>query len=202
MTEGTQKTRRRGARRGNGQLQVRLAQTWPQGGNFPLAGWPFLPASGEAPPPPPSLEAMKRAEAYVNPSRLISARLFIPYNPSVLVTRKGLALFDQMALDEQVKASLSFKVLAVLAGGWEVVSPGDEEEDWEVTEFVRSVLEFFPGGWGAALKKMLRALKYGYSVCEKVYAERTYGTTNIRRWAHGWLLLRMTLFAARKIKFI
>jgi glycosyltransferase involved in cell wall biosynthesis len=34
------------------------------------------------------------------------------------------------------------------------------------------------------------------------YAERTYGATNIDRWRHGWLLLRMVLFAARKIKFI
>jgi SAM-dependent methyltransferase len=34
------------------------------------------------------------------------------------------------------------------------------------------------------------------------YRERTYGTTNIQRWSHGWLLLRMVLFAMRKIKFI
>jgi glycosyl transferase family 2 len=34
------------------------------------------------------------------------------------------------------------------------------------------------------------------------YRERVYGETNIRRWAHGWLLLRMTLFAARRIRFI
>ena len=33
------------------------------------------------------------------------------------------------------------------------------------------------------------------------YKERTYGTTNIQRWSHGWLLLRMVLFAARKLKF-
>ena len=33
------------------------------------------------------------------------------------------------------------------------------------------------------------------------YKERTYGTTNIHRWKHGWLLLRMVLFAARKLKF-
>jgi SAM-dependent methyltransferase len=33
------------------------------------------------------------------------------------------------------------------------------------------------------------------------YRERTYGTTNIQRWKHGWLLLRMVMFAARKIKF-
>lgn len=33
------------------------------------------------------------------------------------------------------------------------------------------------------------------------YQARTYGETNIQRWRHGWLLLKMTLFAARKFKF-
>lgn len=34
------------------------------------------------------------------------------------------------------------------------------------------------------------------------YRERTYGTTNIQRFRHGLLLMRMVLFAARRIKFI
>ena len=34
------------------------------------------------------------------------------------------------------------------------------------------------------------------------YRERTYGSTNISRFKHGLILLRMCLFAARKIKFI
>jgi hypothetical protein len=34
------------------------------------------------------------------------------------------------------------------------------------------------------------------------YQARTYGTTNIDRWRHGWLLLRMVAFAARRIKFV
>jgi len=34
------------------------------------------------------------------------------------------------------------------------------------------------------------------------YRERTYGSTNISRWRHGVLLLRMVAFAARRIKFI
>ncbi len=33
------------------------------------------------------------------------------------------------------------------------------------------------------------------------YKERTYGTTNISRFRHGLILLRMCFFAARKIKF-
>ncbi len=34
------------------------------------------------------------------------------------------------------------------------------------------------------------------------YRARTYGTTNINRWTGGALLLRMTLFAARRLKFV
>ncbi len=34
------------------------------------------------------------------------------------------------------------------------------------------------------------------------YRARTYGQTNIHRWRHGWLLLRMAFFAARRLKFI
>jgi SAM-dependent methyltransferase len=34
------------------------------------------------------------------------------------------------------------------------------------------------------------------------YAARRYGTTNIQRWRHGWILLRMVVFAARRIKFV
>jgi len=34
------------------------------------------------------------------------------------------------------------------------------------------------------------------------YRDRTYGTTNIQRWSHGWLLLKMVMFAARRIKFV
>jgi SAM-dependent methyltransferase len=34
------------------------------------------------------------------------------------------------------------------------------------------------------------------------YRERTYGSTNISRFTHGFILLRMCMFASRKIKFI
>ncbi len=34
------------------------------------------------------------------------------------------------------------------------------------------------------------------------YRDRTYGETNISRWKHGLLLLRMSAIAARKIKFV
>lgn len=34
------------------------------------------------------------------------------------------------------------------------------------------------------------------------YRERTYGATTIQRWKHGWLLLKMVIFAARRLKFV
>jgi hypothetical protein len=34
------------------------------------------------------------------------------------------------------------------------------------------------------------------------YRDRTYGTTNISRFRHGWMLLQMSAFAARKLKFV
>jgi hypothetical protein len=34
------------------------------------------------------------------------------------------------------------------------------------------------------------------------YRERTYGTTQISRFRHGWLLLKMCVFAMRKMKFV
>ena len=34
------------------------------------------------------------------------------------------------------------------------------------------------------------------------YRAREYGETNIDRWRHGLLLLKMVIFAAKKIKFV
>jgi SAM-dependent methyltransferase len=34
------------------------------------------------------------------------------------------------------------------------------------------------------------------------YRARTYGDTNIQRWRHGWLLIKMVGFAARRIRFV
>jgi glycosyltransferase involved in cell wall biosynthesis len=34
------------------------------------------------------------------------------------------------------------------------------------------------------------------------YRDRMYGETQIKRFSHGWLLIKMSLFAAKKMKFI
>ena len=48
------------------------------------------------------------------------------------------------------------------------------------------------------------AAKYNLKIVDLPvrYGERTYGETNIHRWSHGTLLLRMVIKAMRKIKFV
>lgn len=48
------------------------------------------------------------------------------------------------------------------------------------------------------------AAKYNLKIVDLPirYHERTYGDTNIQRWSHGVLLLRMVIKAMRKIKFV
>lgn len=48
------------------------------------------------------------------------------------------------------------------------------------------------------------AAKYNLKIVDLPirYHERTYGETNIQRWTHGWLLLRMVALAMRRLKFV
>jgi len=48
-----------------------------------------------------------------------------------------------------------------------------------------------------AIKKNLKVVEVPIR-----YRERTYGTTNISRFRHGWLLMKMTIFAYNKIKIL
>ncbi len=48
------------------------------------------------------------------------------------------------------------------------------------------------------------AAKYNLKIVDLPvrYAERTYGDTNIQRWRHGVILLRMMMLAMRRLKFV
>jgi len=173
-----------------------MADTWLK--RFAVS---FVPGAGSffAPPPvkAPSKADMQRAVAYVDPSRLTASWAISPYNPSWLVTRKGLQIYDQMKRDEQVKAALKFKSDSVLSSGWEVVSPGDQDEDWEVTRFVKDSLDFVPGGWNLVLTNILSAMTYGYSVGERLYEERLLG-----EWKGKLVLSRVQSIKPHYIDFL
>ncbi|RJR32902.1 MAG: glycosyltransferase [Desulfobacteraceae bacterium] len=76
------------------------------------------------------------------------------------------------------------------------------KEDYEKIRANRSYFgEFDPFG---DYDLIFGAIKQNLKVVEVPirYRDRTYGSTNIRRFRHGWLLLKMTLFAYRKIKAV
>ena len=150
-----------------------------------------------APPAPPTAKELQEALAYVDPSRLIAGWTITPYNPSWLVTLKGLSIYDAMKRDDQVKAALKFKKDSVLAAGWEVVSPGDQDEDWEVTRFVQDTLKAVEGGWHIVLTNVLGALDYGYSCGERIYAEVPQG-----EWAGKLGLARVQSIKPHYIDFL
>lgn len=109
--------------------------------------------------------------AMADPLRLFGAEDFPKYNPSDLVTRKGLEIFDSMMLDDQIKAALTFRRHSVIAAGWSVESPDGRPEDWEVTEFVRSCFDHMAATVDRVLFNVLSSMAYGYSVTEKIYGE-------------------------------
>jgi len=145
----------------------------------------------------PSRAEMLDARAMVDPSRLLSSWGVQAYNPSYLVTRKGMAIFDQMQRDEQVKAALKFKKDAVIGSGWEVVSPGKMEADWEVTEFVKDTFKQLDGGFHRFLIHTLSALSYGYSVAERIYKVQEEG-----KWKGKMVLQRVQALKPHFLQFI
>lgn len=111
--------------------------------------------------------------AFADPGWLFKgAGAIRPYNPSSLVGRKGLKVFDVMRKDEQVKAALKLKKYAILSGKYSVKSPEGQPDDWEPTVFTRKMLSNINGSFEKSLERILSANDYGFSICEKIFEER------------------------------
>ncbi len=76
------------------------------------------------------------------------------------------------------------------------------KKDYELIKRNREYFgEFDPFG---DFDLLFGAAKLNLKIVEVIvrYRDREYGSTQISRFRHGWLLIRMSLFAAKKIKFI
>lgn len=127
------------------------------------------------------------AAEFVNGSRLVypmEARAMRFLN---LLGNKFFALALTFVLGQQVKDSLC---------GTKMLLRSDYER---LLKRIEVLGDFDPFGdfnllFGAALLDLrIRDMPVRYR-------DRTYGETNISRFSHGWLLLRMTWFALRKVK--
>jgi SPP1 gp7 family putative phage head morphogenesis protein len=99
-------------------------------------------------------------------------KAFPVYNPSEVASKKGIRYFSKMARDDQIKAALALKRYAVMAGGWAVNSPAGQPKDWEPTAFVEECLCELSGTFESAVDGILSKFTYGFSLTEKVWAER------------------------------
>jgi len=136
------------------------------------------------------VQALARGKAeMVNGSRLVYPMEGQAMRFLNLLANKGFALLFTWLLGQQVRDTLC---------GTKALYRADYERIADERAYFG---DFDPFGdfdllFGAArLNLRIRDLAVRYHA-------RQYGATNISRFRHGWLLLQMSLFAARKLKFI
>lgn len=124
-----------------------------------------------------ALDGMEEGQeiAVASPDLYYYGGKFNYFNPSDLVRVKGLKIFTEMRKDDQIKAAMGFKKLAVLSSGWKVCPPEGKEEDDEPTRFVAHCLRNMKGDLVEDIREILTAMEYGYSVSEKIYAPIEFG---------------------------
>ena len=126
---------------------------------------------------------------FINGVRLVYPMEGRAMRPLNLLGNKSFSLIFSWALGQPVKDTLcGTKVL------W--------KSDYERIAANRSYFgEFDPFG---DFDLLLGADKLGIKIVDLPirYKERVYGTTNIQRWRHGWMLVKMVFFALGKIKFV
>jgi len=139
---------------------------------------------------PKFVEALARGKGeFVNGSRLVYPMEGKAMRFLNLLANKFFALLFSWLLGQQVRDTLcGTKVL------W--------REDYERIAAHRSYFgDFDPFG---DFDLLFGASRLNLHIVDLAirYRERRYGETNISRFRHGWLLLRMSLFAARKLKLL
>jgi SAM-dependent methyltransferase len=126
---------------------------------------------------------------FINGVRLVYPMEGSAMRPLNLLGNKAFSLVFRWVLGQPVKDTLcGTKVL------W--------KKDYERIAANRGYFgEFDPFG---DFDLLLGADKLGLKIVDLPirYQERVYGTTNIQRWKHGWMLLKMVFFAMGKIKFV
>lgn len=108
-------------------------------------------------------------EVGMNESRIIKGITFHDFNPDLLVRSKGLNVYDQMRIDDEVKSALTLKKQAVISPGWDIEPASEDARDIEIAEFVEDTLNRIDGTVENMLMQVMTALDYGYSVVEKVW---------------------------------
>ena len=82
--------------------------------------------------------------------------------------------------DTQVKVGLEILKYFLISKNYTLTSNSDSPEDIEITEFIQDCLDNMEIPFRDVVKNMLTAIRYGYSVQEKVYTVRPDGRIGIK----------------------
>ena len=93
----------------------------------------------------------------------------LTYNPDDLVGKKGLEIYKKMRIDDQIKAVLTMKKMAMLSTGWDVHSASQEPDDVEKREFVKWNLGNLVGTLEDHLFNLFTAYDFGFALAELVW---------------------------------
>lgn len=106
------------------------------------------------------------------------------YTPDQLVRRNGIAIYEKMRIDEQVKAVMNFKRDAITARGWtfkyEDESSLSETERGKRIRVFTEIFNKMHGSFVDALNVIATGRDYGYSLTEKVYSDVTIDKATYR----------------------
>ena len=118
------------------------------------------------------------SEISVVGSNIYAGRGIVQYNPDDLVGKKGLEIYKKMRIDDQIKAVLAIKKMAILSTGWDIHAASQDAEDVEKQEFIKWNLDNLVGTLEKYLYNMLTKFDFGFSISECVWYRIEKG-----RWA-------------------
>ncbi len=94
----------------------------------------------------------------------------IQYNPDELVRGRGLRIYDEMLIDEQVKACDALVRAAIIGPGW-TLEPSDESDAAvALRDALKADLDALPVCLDDTLWEVLSARSYGFSLTEQVWS--------------------------------
>jgi len=113
-------------------------------------------------------------KAWSNYSFFANNTNFEQYNPDQLVARKGAEVYSKMLDDSQVKSAFQLVLDIVVSREFRFIPADDSPVQEEIIEFYNYNLEkFLKGTFLQAMRGILMAKAYGYSVTEKIYEATT-----------------------------
>jgi len=151
--------------------QVKVDPLYPPVGQSGASGVGPIPPTDPIDPP----HQFKPLESVAYQSSMLYGNYDFPrYNSDALIGQRGLAVYDRMMVDEQVKAVLHFKRDAITARPWSFKYEDgedriDEDEQQRRINIMNCSVRAMKGSFIDAMNYVLRGLQFGYSLTEKIY---------------------------------